>query len=238
MVTKIIVLRVRRRGSGTTFPGDAAPEVSMFSLRDQHILHGRDEDWRGNVFHHLRNWKTVTMTTQTQSVSEHIQWFSWLGNPPPRRRCSFNTGPNASFHIFCQVIKVRYIQNLFIQIPFIHSLVYFSADSSSSEFVASEMSKHTFDGERGGACHLSIIVPGLTSVDAGVLQRDVKQHQRVFLIFMEELARVAGGQSMRVFVPGDLRQRDAAHLYKEADHPAHRHSLWLQVADDVRRLRH
>lgn len=75
----------------------------------------------------------------------------------------------------------------------------------------------TFHSERGGAYRLSVVILGLTAVDARVLRRDVEQHQSVLLFVVQESAPVAGGQSLGVFVPGHLRKRDAIHLQREAN---------------------
>lgn len=59
------------------------------------------------------------------------------------------------------------------------------------------------------------------------------------LVFVtEELAVVAGGQKLGVFVPGHLGLGEAAHLHREADRSTRRHRLRLHVADNLRRLRH
>lgn len=77
--------------------------------------------------------------------------------------------------------------------------------------------KHTFHVERGGACHLSMVILDFTAVDTGILGEDLEQQQCVLISIMEELALVAGGQSLGVFVPRHLRLRDAAHLHREAN---------------------
>lgn len=80
-----------------------------------------------------------------------------------------------------------------------------------------DISRHTFHSERGGACGLSVVVLGLTAVGGSVLGEDFEQQQRVLVSVMQELAFVAGGQHLGVFVPGHLRLRDAAHLCREAN---------------------
>lgn len=100
------------------------------------------------------------------------------------------------------------------------------------------ISKHTFHSERGGACRLSIVVLGLAAVDGSVLWEHLEQQQRVLVSVVKELALVAGGQSLGVFIPEHLRLRDAAHLHREASRPTRRRCLGLHVADDLGRLRH
>lgn len=95
---------------------------------------------------------------------------------------------------------------------------------------------HTFYSKRGGACGLSVLVLGLAAVGAGVLGEDVEQHQRVLLIVMEKLARVAGGQSLCVLAPGHPRLRDAAHVHREAHGATRRRHFGLHVTDDLRRF--
>lgn len=47
-----------------TFSGDPALELGPVFLKDKNIHHGGNEDRRRDPrFHHLRNWKAVTMTT-------------------------------------------------------------------------------------------------------------------------------------------------------------------------------
>lgn len=80
--------------------------------------------------------------------------------------------------------------------------------------------ERTFHSERGGACHLSVVVLGFAAVDAGVLGEDLEQQQRVLISVVEELALVAGGQNLGVFVPGHLGLREAADLHREANRSA------------------
>jgi len=100
------------------------------------------------------------------------------------------------------------------------------------------MSECTFHSERGRACCLSVVVPGLTAVHSGVLGEDLEQQQRVLIFIMEELALVAGRQNLGVFVPGHLRLREAAHLCREANRPARHRRLRLHVMDNLRRFWH
>lgn len=98
--------------------------------------------------------------------------------------------------------------------------------------------ERTFHSERGGACHLSVVVLGLAAVDAGVLGEDLEQQQRVLVSVVEELALVAGGQNLGVFVPGHLGLRQTADLHWEANRSTWQCCLGLHGADDLRRLRH
>lgn len=96
---------------------------------------------------------------------------------------------------------------------------------------------HTFHVEccsaRGGA----VVVFGFAVVDGGVLGEDFDQQQRVLVAIMEELALEARRQSLGVFVPEDLRLRNAAHLHREASRFTGLHRLGLHVAEDLGRLR-
>lgn len=54
-----------------TFPRDAALELGRMSFRDQQVLDGTDEDWRGNLshgFNHLRNWNKDQTVVNNHSI--------------------------------------------------------------------------------------------------------------------------------------------------------------------------
>lgn len=56
-----------------TFPRDPALELGPMLLKDQHILHGGNEDRSRDPSHrvsHLRSWKTVTMTRKEKERME------------------------------------------------------------------------------------------------------------------------------------------------------------------------
>lgn len=72
----------------------------------------------------------------------------------------------------------------------------------------------------GGACVISILILGFTTVDTGILRRDVQQEQSVLLLVVEELVFGAAVQSLGVFVPGHLWLWDAAYQSSEADRSA------------------
>lgn len=113
--------------------------------------------------------------------------------------------------------------------PSAHALKHFTCSWSTPRL--------TFHVERRCAGRGAVVVLGLAVVDGGVLGEHLDQQQRVLVAVVEELALEARGQSLRVFVPGHLRRRDAAHLHREASRFPRHHRLGLHVAKDLRRLR-
>lgn len=95
----------------------------------------------------------------------------------------------------------------------------------------------TFHIERGGAGGRAVVVLRLAVVDSGVLGEYFDQKQRVLIAVVKELALEARRQSLGVFVPGDLRWRNAAHLNGEASRLSCLDWLGLHVTEDLRRLR-